>query len=120
MNRAAAVTAGRGAGIGQLQFDWSSSVEDQDEDSVEAAFERFHRDNPQVYRELRKAVLAYRRAGHEHGGIRMFWEVLRFRRGLRTTGEAFKLNNNYATFYARRLMETEPELTGFFETRERE
>jgi hypothetical protein len=45
-------------------------------------------------------------------------EVVRFHRALETTDPDFKLNNNYSSRYARILMDEEPELAGFFQTRE--
>jgi hypothetical protein len=47
--------------------------------------------------------------------------VLRWQRhidGLPDEHEAFLLNNNYTSRYARLLMELNPELAGIFETRE--
>jgi hypothetical protein len=64
-------------------------------------------------------ALEYKRAGHHHCGMKMLWEALRYQSALQTRGEPYKLNNNYTALYARMLMENEPELRGFFETRER-
>lgn len=36
---------------------------------------------------------------------------------LQTQGDEYRLNNVYTAFYARLLMDNEPELQGFFETR---
>lgn len=38
--------------------------------------------------------------------------------GLQTSGDKYKLNNNYTRHYSRLLMSREPELEGFFEVRE--
>jgi hypothetical protein len=46
------------------------------------------------------------------------WEGLRFMRALTTTADDFKLNNDFTSRYARLLMQSEPELDGFFEVRE--
>jgi len=49
----------------------------------------------------------------------MLWEVLRWNRFLATADpEAWKLNNNYHSRYARLLMTNNPELAGVFELRE--
>lgn len=90
------------------------------ERSAEERFMRFHVDNPHVFEQLKKMALEWRRRGHQHGGIKMFWEALRYQRGLETADAAdgFKLNNNYPARYARLLMQQVPELRGFFETRE--
>ena len=81
-------------------------------------FEEFHRDNPHVYRELRQLALDLVELGHERIGIGMLFEVLRWKRALRTTDDDFKLNNNYRARYARLLMEMEPRLAGKFEIRQ--
>jgi hypothetical protein len=48
------------------------------------------------------------------------FEVLRWGHGMaRVTGaDEFKLNNNFKAHYARLLMQTTPELSGFFELRQ--
>lgn len=51
-------------------------------------------------------------------GMQAVWEVMRFRY-LETTGDVFKLNNNYCAVYARWIMARESGLAGFFETRTR-
>lgn len=88
-------------------------------DSLEARAEAFHEANPHVYRALRRLALEQRRAGRARGGIAQLFEVLRYRHSLRTDGDEFKLNNSYRSIYARWLMEREPALEGFFETRRR-
>ena len=49
--------------------------------------------------------------------MKMLFEVVRWNRLLRTGDRGFKLNNNFTAYYARLLMEREPELRGMFETR---
>lgn len=88
-------------------------------DRIKAAFEKFHAENPHVYLELRDLALEVKRAGCNHYAICELFGVLRYQRILNTTGDDFKLNNNYRALYARRLMRQEPELKGFFETRAR-
>jgi hypothetical protein len=61
---------------------------------------------------------AARRAGRERYGIKSIYERLRWHMNVETTGsEEFKLNDHYTSRYARLLMENEPDLKGFFETR---
>ena len=45
---------------------------------------------------------------------RIRWEV-----AVNTTGDDFKINNDFAALYARKFREQYPEHAGFFETRER-
>ncbi len=81
-------------------------------------FREFHRENPQVYDRLLGLALEWKRRGRTRCGIGMLWEVLRWQTGMETGGDPYKLNNNYRSRYARLMMEREPELLGFFETRE--
>ena len=84
---------------------------------LEAQFEEFHIENPHVYRELRKLALDMKTRGVEQYGIKSLIEVLRWHRVMTTSDPKYKINNNWAPFYARLLMEQEPALRGFFETR---
>jgi len=107
------------SGQQQLGFDWLPVVPVEAGKNIEEDFRAFHKANPHIYRILRKMALEYKRAGNEHCGIKMLWEALRYNSGIRTRGDAYKLNNNYTAHYARLLMDQERELRGFFETRER-
>lgn len=86
------------------------------ERAIRDAFLEFHHNNPQVYAELRRLALAAARRNHR-AGIGQLFEILRWRRGMQTRGDEFKLNNNFRSHYARALMQREPELAGFFEVR---
>lgn len=88
-------------------------------DTIEDRFARFNKANPQVYSALREMALTLKDQGIRHYGIAALFEVLRFSRAMQTGGDAYKLNNDYRALYARRLMEEEPELAGFFELRQR-
>ena len=80
-------------------------------------FDKFNEAHPEVLRELRTLAVQMKRRGFESYSIMTLYGAARYRLSLES-GEDFKLNNNYMPFYARRLMETTPELRGFFETRE--
>ena len=86
--------------------------------SLHAQFLTFHRANPHVYRALRDLALDLKRRGRDSWGIGGLFEVLRWQRAMTTTDAEFKLNNNLRAYYSRYLMQHEPELAGFFETRE--
>mgnify|MGYP001284296386 CR=1 FL=1 len=91
-------------------FEWADRPANQ--------FLDFHHDNPHVYVELKRLCLQVRRAGVQRFGIRTLWERLRwYARFETTTADDWKLNNNYTRYYARLLMEQEPELDGLFEIR---
>lgn len=90
-----------------------------DAQTTEERFAAFHAANPHVYDSLRDMALTLKAQGSRQYGMKALFEVLRFNNALRTQGDAFKLNNNYTSHYARLLMDEVPELAGFFETRER-
>lgn len=84
--------------------------------TLEERFQAFHELNPHVYRHLRRLALDLARRDRRMG-IGGLFEVLRWQYAIVTTGDPFRLNNNYRAFYARLLMDSEPELEGFFDTR---
>jgi hypothetical protein len=88
--------------------------------SIQQQFDEFHAHNPWVYDEL---VILARRAhsrGAQKVGMKMLCEIVRWRRFMKTQdfNSGFKINNNYASRYARLISEREPDLAGIFETRE--
>lgn len=89
------------------------------EGKIEAAFKKFHKENPNVLDELAELARKLQLRGHKRYGIKGLFEVLRYRRNLKTVGDEFKLNNNYTALYAREIMWKFPSLDGFFELRER-
>ncbi len=80
-------------------------------------FAAFHRDNPHVFAEIRRLALDAVACGVRRWGMRALLEIVRFNSAIRTGGDAFKINNNHAPYYARLLMRSEPLLSAFFETR---
>ena len=88
------------------------------EPTIEERFEAFHTANPWVYDAL---VHLARQEVHEVGGkvaIDYLFNVLRWHHRRQTHGDTFRLNNNFRSRYARRIMAHEPDLNGVFETRE--
>jgi hypothetical protein len=86
--------------------------------TIAERFAAFDRANPMVYTLLAREARALIAAGHTKIGIGMLWERLRWLYAMDTTGDEFRLNNNFRSHYARLLMEREPDLAGVFETRE--
>lgn len=77
---------------------------------IQAAFEEFHRKNPHVYRILEELAAEWL-ARHQAVGVKMLWEVLRWRLGVRTDVDEteYRLSNNYTSRYARLLLANHPE-----------
>lgn len=86
--------------------------------SIAEQFMAFHRHNPQVYTALHYLAFNLVASGRKRGSINQLFEVLRYEYSLRTHGDDYKLNNNYRSHYARLLMNNEPALRGWFETRD--
>lgn len=87
--------------------------------TIQERFLRYHAEHPEVYTGIcllaRKALAR----GHRQFGIARIWEVLRWEYYvIGDSKEEYKLCNNYRSRYARLIMEQEPELAGFFTTRE--
>ena len=85
--------------------------------TIEQAFLDFHRLNPHVYEELVELTWELSRKGVQRVGIKMLFEVLRWKHLLHTSGDTFKLNNSFHSYYSRLIMLNEPGLNGIFETR---
>ena len=54
---------------------------------------------------------------HRKVGMRCIWEQMRWNMWVEQGDEEFKMCDNYIAHYARLLMEIEPELRGFFDTK---
>jgi hypothetical protein len=80
-------------------------------------FERFHKDNPHVYALLRRFALEAKRRGRGQFSMDAIYHRARWFTRVETSERDWKLNNDHTAYYSRMLMEREPELDGFFETR---
>lgn len=87
-------------------------------ETIQQKFERFHSDNPHIYRILVRLARQAAKAGRRHFGIGMLYEQMRWSYFVQTTGEDYKLCNNYRSRYVRLIEKQEPDLKGFFILRE--
>ncbi|MCX4858312.1 hypothetical protein [Streptomyces canus] len=85
--------------------------------SIQQRFEAFHALNPWVLRHLEALATDCVAKGFRRVGIGMLFELLRWRYGEATQGDAFRLNNNFRSRYVRLLIERHPEWARLFETR---
>lgn len=93
----------------QFDIDWGNVPSNKVE-----GFQQFHRDNPHVYTNLVNLTREGIAQGRERIGMKMLFEVLRWNTPLNTSGEDFKLNNNYTAFYARMIEARNPDCRGIF------
>lgn len=88
------------------------------DNSIESQFRAFHKANPRVFAVLKRLSLAAVARGRRRLGIGALWEAMRWELSVQTDADDFKLNNNFRSRYARKLMDEVPELAGVFELRE--
>lgn len=100
------------AGHGQYQIDYDRSQ------STGVRFDRFHANNPHVYRLLVDLAREWVRAtGRTECGMRMLWERARWELSVTTDETCPTLNDHYPPYYARLIEYQEPDLRGVFERR---
>ncbi|MEV4557214.1 hypothetical protein AB0K51_09465 [Kitasatospora sp. NPDC049285] len=85
--------------------------------TIQQQFEAFHQLNPWVLDALEELTADCLTRGFPHVGIGMLFEILRWRYGLHTRGDAFRLNNNFRSRYVRLLIDRHPEWISVFEVR---
>lgn len=96
------------------------AIERIENETIEQRFLRFHARNPHVYAALAAYANRAIKAGRTRIAIAQLWEILRWDRIIwadPNVGDERRLNNDYRSYYARLLMEQEPDLAGCFETR---
>jgi hypothetical protein len=84
---------------------------------VVRTFFSFHQQNPKVYRLFSKYAYQLKRSGQTQYGAKAIMERIRWHLAVETTGEDFKLNNNFTSCYARLLMTRNQRFKSFFEVR---
>ena len=97
-----------------LDFDYSERLRPAEK------FEQFHYLNPQVATALEEMASELIARGRKRVGIKMLMEVLRWNFQMETNdpNSDFKINNNYAPYYARLLIERNPNWANVFELRQ--
>ncbi|MFF3493752.1 hypothetical protein ACFYWS_20635 [Streptomyces sp. NPDC002795] len=85
--------------------------------SIQQRFEEFNALNPWVLRHLEALIEDCVAQGFRRVGIGMLFELLRWRYGQATHGDAFRLNNNFRSRYVRLLIDRHPQWAPLFETR---
>ena len=89
-------------------------------ESIQERFERFDAQHPEIYQEFRHIAQDLLRRGRKHYGSKAILEVIRYHRILsgKSEREVFKINNNYSSRYARKLVDEDERFADFFELRE--
>lgn len=97
----------------QIAFDFTQAITPAEK------FDEYHRLNPQVYSALEQMARDLINKGRRKVGIKMLMEVLRWNYQMQTQdpNSDFKINNNYAPYYARLLIQNNPTWADVFELR---
>lgn len=103
--------------MNELTLDLGPLPSDPAARSLEDRFREFHAANPALYVELVKVARGLKAKGHDRFGIGLCAEVVRWQSMVTTTGDPFKVNNDYRSRYARLIARNEPDLAEVFETR---
>lgn len=90
----------------------------QNDVSIQERFERFHEENPFVYSSLLDLARHIKNKGYKHYSMDGLMHVARFEIRMQTSDPNFKINNNYSSRYARKMIAEYPEFDGFFSIRE--
>jgi hypothetical protein len=80
-------------------------------------FAAYHQHNPSVLEDFADFARQMRSAGKQKYAAIAIISQIRWQHDLETTGDEFKINNDYAALYARMLMAIDPSFTGFFDLR---
>lgn len=68
-------------------------------------FEKFHADNPEVYRLFCYFTIQVINAGHSKYSAEAIFNQIRWYTTVETRGDDFKINNDYKPYYSRKFME---------------
>lgn len=82
-------------------------------------FEKFHENNPEVFKTLERLAAQHISMGMRKIGINYLCEVVRWKKFVQTRDDnsLYNINNNYRPFYARKLVEKHPDWKPYFEFR---
>lgn len=82
------------------------------------AFMEYHRANRWVWEEFERRARELKAQGRTRIAAKEIFEAMRYEARANERGEEFKLNNNWAPYYARALVQKHAEFRGLVELRE--
>ena len=89
----------------------------EDSTSIQSRFEKFDRENPQVYEKFKQYAGQLLCTGRKRIGAKLIFERIRWDYAIDTNARDFKINNIYPSRYVRKLIAEKPEFRGIFELR---
>ena len=87
------------------------------DDTIDARFQAFHQQNPHVFALLVRLAREAQQRGARRIGAKALMERARWDLALETSGDEYRLNNDYTSRYARLIADTHPDLAGLFQFR---
>ena len=87
------------------------------DNSLQEAFDEYDQANPNVYDLIKHFTMTAIQSGRKHYSMMSIMQRVRWHTNIETNGDAFKINNNFAPYYARKFMAEQPNHNGFFKTR---
>lgn len=81
------------------------------------AFQKYNESHPDIYSLFRLFSLQLKASGIYHYGAKAIMERIRWHFEVERKSGEFKINNSYASCYARLLMNQDPYFKNFFSTR---
>ncbi len=85
--------------------------------SIDEAFRDFHKANPQIYSWFKKYFFHLERKGKKKISGKLIIERVRWEAFVKTTGEDFRINNNFTSRYVRLFIREFPQYSNYFELR---
>ena len=80
-------------------------------------FDQYHKEHPQIYKAFIKYALQAKQKGFDNYSAKSLFEIIRWHTPIKADG-VFKINNNFAPDYARKMMDEYESFKGFFRVRE--
>ena len=87
------------------------------EDSVKLKWWLWHKKNPHVYELFKKFTLIAIDRGHKQMIAWLIVNRIRCETSVETSGNDFKISNDFIAYYARLFMHDYPQYEGFFRTK---
>lgn len=85
--------------------------------SIREGFERFHKENPQIFSEFEKEVLRALSKGRKRVSAKLIINWIRWNVFVNSSDENFKINDAMISYYAREFVRKHPHHKDVFEFR---
>jgi hypothetical protein len=86
-------------------------------DPIDEAFRHFIHRNPRIVHRVIALAFELQNAGNDTASMETIFGKLRWDEKFKANGEQFAINDHYSSRMSRLVMQLEPDLDGFFNTR---